>query len=48
MTVEEKEEEESKKAGLTRGRSWGGASGFGARETAGEDWELGVRRFLLL
>lgn len=47
-TVEEKEEEESKKVGPTRGRSWEEASGFGARETAGEDWEFGVRRFLVL
>lgn len=31
------EGEESKKAEPTRWRSWGGASGFGAREAAGED-----------
>ena len=29
------EGEESKKEGPTRGRSWGGASGFGPRDTGG-------------
>lgn len=35
VAVETVEGEESKKAGPTRGRSWGGASGFGARATGG-------------
>lgn len=39
---------DSKKEEPPRWRSCGAVSDFGTRETAGEDWELGVRRVLVL